>query len=126
MDGVGFPARIIPAYFSDRTFGPLNSILPFAAIAGVALYSWAAVDGVTGVWFFAIVYGALAAGIQGLFPAVLTGLTRDRKSILTPRCFVLVCFDIFFKSEALSRMLADQLLHYPLLFLTRSILHRLR
>jgi MFS family permease len=77
MNGVGVPARIIPAYFSDRTFGPLNSILPFAAIAGVVLFSWAAVDTVTGVWIFAVVYGALAAGVQGLFPAVLTSLTSE-------------------------------------------------
>lgn len=77
MNGVGLPARIIPAYFSDKKFGPLNSIMPFAAIAGVVLYSWIAVDTVTGVWIFAVVYGVLAAGVQGLFPAVLTSLTAD-------------------------------------------------
>jgi len=77
MNGVGLNARTILGYFSDRTFGPLNSILPFAAIAGVVLFSWAAVDTVTGVWIFAVVYGALAAGVQGLFPAVLTSLTSE-------------------------------------------------
>ena len=77
MNGVGLPARVIPAYFPDRYLGPLNLIMPFAAITGVVLYSWIAVNNVTGVWIFAAVYGVLAAVVQGLFPAVLTSLTTD-------------------------------------------------
>jgi hypothetical protein len=51
--------------------------MPFAAITGVVLFTWIAVDTVTGVWIWAVAYGILAAGMQGLFPAVLTSLTAD-------------------------------------------------
>jgi hypothetical protein len=77
MNGVGLPARLVPAYFSDRTFGPLNTIMPLTALSGVVLYSWIVVDTMTGVWIFAAIYGSLAAAVQGLFPAVLTSLTED-------------------------------------------------
>ena len=77
MNGIGLPARIIPAYFADKYIGPLNIIMPLTAISGVALYCWIAVDTAAGVWVFALVYGIFSAGAQGLFPAVLTNLTVD-------------------------------------------------
>ena len=52
-------------------------MIPFGAIAGIVLYSWMGVTSVTGLWLFAGFYGAFAAGVQGLFPVVLTALTTD-------------------------------------------------
>ena len=34
---------------------------------------------VQGVWAFAVIYGACAAGVQSLFPAVVASLTTDPK-----------------------------------------------
>jgi MFS family permease len=79
MNGVGLPGRIIPNYYADKSIGPLNAIIPFAAISCLLLYCWIAVKSVAGLWAFAIVYGMFAAGIQSLFPATLTSLTNDPK-----------------------------------------------
>jgi predicted MFS family arabinose efflux permease len=79
MNGVGLPGRLIPNYYADKRVGPLNAIIPFAAISCVLLYCWIAVSSVAGLWAFAVVYGMFAAGIQSLFPATLTSLTDDPK-----------------------------------------------
>jgi predicted MFS family arabinose efflux permease len=79
MNGVGLPGRLIPNYFADKSIGPLNALIPFAAISCLLLYCWIAVDSVAGLWAFAVVYGIFAAGIQSLFPATLTSLTDDPK-----------------------------------------------
>src|SRR5882757_3742677 len=79
LNGVGVPSRILPAYIAQRWTGPLNTMIPMVAVAGVILYCWIAVDSVTGLWVFAVVYGMTAAGLQALYPIVLTSLTSDLK-----------------------------------------------
>ncbi|KIW28635.1 uncharacterized protein PV07_08279 [Cladophialophora immunda] len=79
LNGVGVPSRVVPAYIAQRWVGPLNLMIPMVGVAGIILYCWIAVDSVTGLWIFAVVYGVVAAGIQALFPVVLTSLTRDPK-----------------------------------------------
>jgi MFS family permease len=77
MNGVGLVGRMVPAYFADRYFGPLNTLIPFAMISGVLIFCWAAVHSVGGLYAFAAIYGLFAAGIQSLFPATLSSLTTD-------------------------------------------------
>lgn len=79
MNGVGLPGRIIPNYIADKYTGPLNVLVLFALSSGIVLYSWIAVDSITGLWIFAVVYGSTAAGIQSLFPATLASLTTNPK-----------------------------------------------
>lgn len=79
LNGVGLFGRLIPAYFADRFFGPLNTIIPFAFVSGLLLYCWAAVDSKGGLVGFAVIYGLFAAAIQALFPATLSSLTTDLK-----------------------------------------------
>ncbi|KAI4209709.1 MAG: hypothetical protein LQ351_007363 [Letrouitia transgressa] len=79
MNGVGAVGRIVPNYFADRYFGPLNSLIPFVFGAGLLLYCWAAVDSRGGLTGFAVIYGLFAAGIQSLFPATTSSLTTDLK-----------------------------------------------
>jgi MFS family permease len=79
MNGVGLPGRLIPNYLADRVTGPLNLIAIFAGVCSVIMYCWIAVDSVTGVWAFAVVYGSCAAGVQSLFPATVASLTTDPK-----------------------------------------------
>ena len=81
MNGCGVMARIAPNFLSDRLTGPLNLMIPFAAVSAVVFYSWLAVSSVTGLWIFACFYGIFAAGIQGLFPVVLTSLTDDPQKL---------------------------------------------
>lgn len=79
MNGLGLPGRIIPNFFSDWKFGPLNTIIPFTFISALIIYCWAAVDSVGGVYAFAACYGFFTAGFQGLFPASLASMTTDLK-----------------------------------------------
>lgn len=77
MNGVGYVGRLVPNFFADRTFGPLNTIIPFAFISGIILFSWSGVNSRGGLYAFSIIYGLFAAGIQSMFPATLSSLTTD-------------------------------------------------
>ncbi|GAM85741.1 hypothetical protein ANO11243_037490 [Dothideomycetidae sp. 11243] len=77
MIGIGIPSRIIPGYLADRYTGPMNLQLPFIAYTGVMLLCWIAVHDATGLYIFSALYGISGAGIQGLFPAMLSGLAPD-------------------------------------------------
>ena len=81
LNGMGIVSRAGANYCSDRYSGPLNLMIPFSAVVGVLLFSWMAVTKVSGLWVFAIMYGIFGAGIQGLFPVVLTSLTTDPKKV---------------------------------------------
>lgn len=81
INGVGLFGRLIPNYLSDRYFGPLNSIIPFVFCAALLLYCWAAVTSHAGLIAFAVVYGFFASGIQSLFPATLSSLTKDLRRV---------------------------------------------
>ncbi|KPI44209.1 putative transporter MCH4 [Cyphellophora attinorum] len=81
MNGVGLVARVIPNIIADRATGPLNLIIPYSIITAVVFFSWLAVDSVSGLWTWAVVQGVSNAGIQALFPVVLTSLTDDPKKM---------------------------------------------
>src|SRR5947208_1546456 len=77
MNGVGYVGRLAPNFFADRSFGPLNTIIPFAFASGIMLFSWAGVTSRGGLYAFSIIYGLFAAGLQSMFPATLSSLTTD-------------------------------------------------
>lgn len=77
MNGVGYVGRLVPNFFADRTFGPLNTVIPFAFVSGIMLFSWSGVNSRGGLYAFSIIYGLFAAGIQSMFPATLSSLTTD-------------------------------------------------
>ncbi|KAL9019893.1 MAG: hypothetical protein Q9185_002835 [Variospora sp. 1 TL-2023] len=79
MNGVGLVGRMVPAFFADRYFGPLNSLIPFVFISGLLIFCWAAVTSKSGLTAFSVIYGLFAAGIQSLFPATTSSLTTDMK-----------------------------------------------
>ncbi|OCK82774.1 putative MFS monocarboxylate transporter [Lepidopterella palustris CBS 459.81] len=77
MNGIGFIGRLVPNFLADRTFGPLNTVIPFAFITGIMLFAWAGVNSRGGLYAFSCIYGLFAAGLQSMFPAVLSSLTTD-------------------------------------------------
>ena len=94
-NGIGLIGRMMPAYISDRYFGPLNTIIPFAFITGLLLYCWIAVTSRGGLVAFSIIYGLSAAGIKSLFPATLASLTTDMKvGVRTGMVFSVVSFGV--------------------------------
>ena len=79
MNGIGLFGRLIPGYISDRWCGPFNYVIPSALITGVILYCWAAVRSQVAMLAWAVLYGWFAAGMQGLFVAMIAALTTDLK-----------------------------------------------
>ncbi|KAK0713696.1 major facilitator superfamily domain-containing protein, partial [Lasiosphaeria miniovina] len=76
LNGAGVAGRLGPNHLADR-FGPITVFIPTAAVAGVAVLAWMAVDTTPKLYVWAVFYGAAAGGIQSLFPAGLTSLTTD-------------------------------------------------
>ena len=79
MNGVGFFGRLIAGYISDRWCGPFNYVIPCAMVTGIILYCWAAVRSHEAMLAWSVLYGWFTAGMQGLFAAMIAGLTTDLK-----------------------------------------------
>ncbi|KAI1341287.1 MFS general substrate transporter [Xylariaceae sp. FL0016] len=81
LNGIGVPARVIPALIADRYVGPVNIFIPTIFFAGVLLFCWIAVDTVPSMWAFVAIFGYFGGGVQALFPASLSSLTSDLSKI---------------------------------------------
>jgi predicted MFS family arabinose efflux permease len=81
MNGVGLVARVLPNFIAEKFTGPLNLIIPYTIATGIVFFSWIAVDSASSLWAWAVVQGVANAGIQALFPVVLTSLTDDPKKM---------------------------------------------
>ncbi|GME39435.1 MFS general substrate transporter [Neofusicoccum parvum] len=79
INGVGVPGRLVPALIADRFFGPVNVFIPVILLAGICLFSWAAVTSSAGMITFVVFYGFFGAGTQSLLQAALASLNTDVK-----------------------------------------------
>jgi MFS family permease len=77
LNAVGIPGRMIPAYISDRFYGPYNTMLPFVVLCAVMLLVWIAVHSVATFYTFVILYGIFSNAVQTLFPSTLSALVTD-------------------------------------------------
>ncbi|KAJ4154777.1 hypothetical protein LMH87_000055 [Akanthomyces muscarius] len=77
INAVGIPGRMVPAYLSDRYFGAVNVFLPTVLAMAVCVFAWVGVKTIIDEYIWIIFLGYFGAGIQGLFPATLAGLTKD-------------------------------------------------
>lgn len=73
------PGRLVPALIADRFFGPVNVFIPVILLAGICLFSWAAVTSSAGMIAFVVFYGFFGAGTQSLLQAALASLNTDVK-----------------------------------------------
>ncbi|KAF2023688.1 MFS general substrate transporter [Setomelanomma holmii] len=83
LNGVGVFGRLVPSYFADKYFGAYNMLVPFCFISATVLFFWPLVNSEGGLYGWAISYGFFVAGFQGMFPAVLTSLTKDMSRVGT-------------------------------------------
>ena len=83
LNGVGVLGRLSPSYFADRYTGPYNILIPCCFISALILYLWPLVQGEASLYCFAVFFGFFCAGFQGIFPAVLTTLTKDMSKVGT-------------------------------------------
>ncbi|KMP02058.1 hypothetical protein CIHG_05408 [Coccidioides immitis H538.4] len=79
MNALGTIGRMVPSYLADYFIGPLNTIIPFTFITSMMLFAWIGVKDSPGLYAFSILYGFFGAGLQALFPAVVTSLSTDLK-----------------------------------------------
>ncbi|EEP82074.1 predicted protein [Uncinocarpus reesii 1704] len=79
MNALGTIGRMVPSCLADYLIGPLNTIIPFAFLTMIMLFAWMGVDNSSGLYAFSILYGFFGAGMQALFPAVVTSLSTDLK-----------------------------------------------
>ena len=77
MNGIGLIGRMAPAFLADAYTGPMNAIIPCGAVSGIVYFGWIAVHSEGGLYIWAVIYGLFAAGIQSLFPATLSSLTKN-------------------------------------------------
>ena len=77
MNGVGILGRLVPAFLADWKFGALNTMAPLGIMSGILVYGWSGIHSTGGLYAFAVLYGLLANGIQGMWPACLASLTTD-------------------------------------------------
>lgn len=83
LNGVGILGRMVPSYFADQYLGCYNMLIPFCFVSGIVLFFWPLVDSEGGLYGWAVTYGFFVAGFQGMFPAVLTTLTKDMSRVGT-------------------------------------------
>ncbi|KAI9651952.1 MAG: hypothetical protein M1831_007455 [Alyxoria varia] len=77
LNGTGIPGRILPALIADRFLGPLNTFIPVSLFGGLMLFCWIAVRSLDGMWAFVAFFGFPGGGVQSLFPASLSTLSKD-------------------------------------------------
>lgn len=66
----------MPNYLADH-YGTLNTLIPYTALTGVALFSWVAVRDQGDLTAFSVVYGLFSAGSQSLLATTVASLTSD-------------------------------------------------
>ncbi|KAL5115598.1 hypothetical protein ACEQ8H_006485 [Pleosporales sp. CAS-2024a] len=83
LNAVGVLGRLVPSYLADRYFGCYNMLIPVCFLSAIALFLWPLVKNEPALYGWAMSYGFFVAGFQGMFPSVLTSLTKDMSRIGT-------------------------------------------
>ncbi|PVI04983.1 MFS general substrate transporter [Periconia macrospinosa] len=77
LNGIGIPARTLPAYLSDKYFGVLNTYAVFLFLTAVVFWCWLAVFSLPTYYAFITLFGIFAAAFQSLFPTTIAALSSD-------------------------------------------------
>jgi len=77
INRVGILGRIVPAYLADRYFSTLNVFILIIFLCATSFYLWTTVYSLAEDIVWVVFFGLFGAGIQGMFPSSLAGLTRD-------------------------------------------------
>ena len=95
---MGFFFRLVPTYYADK-IGSINVLIPFAFIAGAAMFAWIGIHSVGALYAFAVVYGSASAVIQALWPAAIGSLTKTedlkKAGVRLGMAFTIVSFSSF-------------------------------
>jgi MFS family permease len=77
VNGVGFPARILPGYLADRYLGALNTFIICILLNAIIFWAWLGVSSIPGYYVFITLYGLFAAAFQSLLSTTVAALSSD-------------------------------------------------
>ncbi|CAI6341951.1 unnamed protein product [Periconia digitata] len=77
LNGVGIPARTIPAYVGDTYIGILNTYNAFLLLTTIVLWSWLAIGSIPSWYAFATLFGIFSAAFTGIFAATIAAYSSD-------------------------------------------------
>tara|TARA_R110002003_G_scaffold110_5_gene9297 strand:- start:8712 stop:9194 length:483 start_codon:yes stop_codon:yes gene_type:complete len=77
LNGVGFPARVLPGYIADRFLGVLNVLILCLLSNIIMLWSWLAVNSIPACYAWTVLYGLSSAAFQSLFPTTIAAYSTD-------------------------------------------------
>jgi MFS family permease len=77
VNGVGFPARILPGFLADRYLGALNTYCLCVLLTAIIYWSWLGVSSIPSYYVFVVLYGMFSAAFQSLFPTTIAALSND-------------------------------------------------
>jgi len=80
LNAASIPGRVLPNWAADH-FGAINAQIPCAIICAVLAFAWIAVDSVSGLLAFAVLYGLFVGSFVSLPNAALANLTTDLKVV---------------------------------------------
>lgn len=81
MDAGGCPGRIIPALLSDRLLGPFRTLIPLVIASGVLFFAWNGIKTEAELITFAVLFGFVNGGVQGMAMTGLPSLTPDARKM---------------------------------------------
>jgi MFS family permease len=85
LNGIGFPARILPGYIADAHLGALNTFSICVFLTTITLFCWLAVTSIPAYYAFISFYGLFAAAFQSLFATTVASLSQDNLSMAGTR-----------------------------------------
>jgi MFS family permease len=77
LNAVGVPGRIIPALLADRFLGPLNTFIILCLTGSLLVLLWLTVRTFSALIVFAVIYGMVNSGVQGISLGSMSSLTKD-------------------------------------------------
>ncbi|KAH7361371.1 major facilitator superfamily domain-containing protein [Pyrenochaeta sp. MPI-SDFR-AT-0127] len=77
LNGVGFPARVIPGFIADRYIGALNTFIICLFFTTVILFSWLGVNSIPSYFTFTVFYGMFSGAFQSLFATTIAAYSSD-------------------------------------------------
>ncbi|KAF0319417.1 riboflavin transporter MCH5 [Colletotrichum asianum] len=80
LNGIGFIARLFPSLLSTY-FGTLNTFIGLIFASSLCMYTWIAVQSLSGLYVWTAFYSISVGGVQSLFPAAVASLSPDRSKL---------------------------------------------
>lgn len=95
LNAASVPGRIFPNFLADHA-GPLNILMPCAAITGVLALCWIGIHNLPGTIVFAVLYGFFSGGFVSMPPVAIVSLTPDLRKLGTRmgQCFFFSAFGL--------------------------------